>query len=255
MTEILDVIPVSPLAQPDWEEAARLLEQAVKAGCQEPEALYLLAMGYKHLGRITDARRVLDKVADPDPNVLLQRGILAFTDKDFAKAAEEFTRGWDKEPNSYAAGYNLLLARLCQGQLDVAAQLIARLGPLAPTADEARFLDLLGGLLGGTSSAANQQLAGMTATEEQRLLDMISGLQPFEVVYRLLAKLVSLRQGSDAPFRVYIGAALVQARNFIDRCQWEDALLLLNPLKRRIESSGTQLDPFTQIALCDMLGV
>ncbi len=254
MTEILDVIPVTPLAQPDWEEAARLLEQAVKAGCQDPQALYLLAMGYKHLGRVTDARRVLDKVADPDPNVLLQRGILAFSDKDFAKAADEFTRGWDKEPNSYAAGYNLMLARLCQGQLDVCSQLLQRLDPLAPTDDEKRFLELLGGLLGSTSSSANQQLAGMTAAEEQRLLDMISGLQPFEVVYRLLAKLVALRPGSDGPFRVYIGAALVQARIFVDRCQWEDAAFLLNPLKRRIDSSGTQLDAFTQIALSNMLG-
>ncbi len=255
MTEITDVIPVTPLAQPDWEDAVRLLEQAAKAGCQDPQALYLLAMGYKHLGRVTDARRILDKVADPDPNVLLQRGILAFTDKDFAKAAGEFALGWDKEPQSYAAGYNLLLARLCQGQLDVAAQLIEKLSPLAPTPDEGRFLEMLRGLLGATSSAANQQLAGMVQAEEQRLLDMISGLQPFEVVYRLLAKLVSLRPGSDAPFRVYIGAALVQARMFVDRCQWEDALLLLNPLKRRIDSSGTQLDPFNQVALCDMLGV
>ncbi len=80
-----------------------MLEQAVKAGNQDPNALYLLAMGYKHLGRVADARQTLAKITDPDANVLLQRGVLAFTDRDFTRAAAEFSLAWDKDPTLYAA--------------------------------------------------------------------------------------------------------------------------------------------------------
>src|SRR5690349_15276827 len=107
-----DAVPIAPVAEPDWAEAVRFLEQATKAGNQDPQALYLLAMGYKHLGRVADARHALSKVADPDANVLLQRGVLAFLDRDYAKAAEEFARSWEKESASYAAAYNLMLAKL-----------------------------------------------------------------------------------------------------------------------------------------------
>src|SRR5579884_2722739 len=144
MPDVSD-IPAAP--ERDWAEATRLLEQAVKVGASDPQALYLLALGYKHLGRTADARHVLGKIAEPDANVLLQRGVLAFTDKDYAQAADEFARAWEKEPASYAAGYNLLLARLCQGQTEECIELFARLVPLAPTPGEQRFLGLVRGLV------------------------------------------------------------------------------------------------------------
>src|ERR1700716_1400450 len=115
MVEIVDALPVVPLRAPDWGEAARILEQAVKAGNQDPQAAYLLAMCYKHLGRSADARQVLGKIVDPDANVRLQRGVLAFAYREFEQAADEFAQAWQQEPASYAAAYNLLLARLCQG--------------------------------------------------------------------------------------------------------------------------------------------
>src|SRR5947209_19847179 len=114
MTEVLDALPVVPLGASDWGEAARLLEQAIKAGNQDPQAAYLLAMCYKHLGRTAEARQVLGKISQPDANVLLQRGVLAFADRDFVQAGDEFARAWEQEPASYPAAYNLLLARLCQ---------------------------------------------------------------------------------------------------------------------------------------------
>ena len=84
---------------------------------------------------------------------------------------------------------------------------------------------------------------------------MIVGLSQFEVVYRLLAKLVSARPASEAAFRVYIGAALVQAKMLMDRCQWGDAEILLAPLKRRLEASQVKVDPFYLVAILNMLGV
>src|SRR5437870_4183501 len=109
MTDVLDALPVVPLGATDWSQAARVLEQALKAGNQDPQAAYLLAMCYKHLGRTADARQVLSKIAHADANVLLQRGVLAFADRDFVEATQEFTQSWEKEPASYPAAYNLLL--------------------------------------------------------------------------------------------------------------------------------------------------
>ncbi len=259
MTEALDVISVTPIVEPDWAEAIRFLEQAVKAGNQDANALYLLAMAYKHQGRGGEARAMLAKIGDPDANVLLQRGVLAFNDKEWPAAADEFEKAWQKDPASYPAAYNLMLTRLCQGQLEGALEILDKLVPLAPSPAENRFLTLMRSLLGraGAEASAEQAflLGSITAQEEQRLLDMIVGLNQFEVVYRLLAKLVSARPQSEAAFRGYIGAAMVQAKNLVDRCQWSDAELLLTPLKRRLENSQVKLDPFYLIAILNMLGV
>jgi tetratricopeptide (TPR) repeat protein len=256
---VQDVISVVPVAEPDWPEAIRFLEQAVKAGNQDPSALYLLAMAYKHQGRGGEARAMLAKIAEPDANVLLQRGVLAFNDKEWPSAASEFEKAWEKDPASYPAAYNLMLTRLCQGQLEGAVDMLDKLLPLAPSDAENRFLSLLRGLLGrgaGEASAEQTYLLGtISLEEEQRLLDMIVGLNQFEVVYRLLAKLVSARPSSEAAFRAYIGAALVQAKMLIDRCQWSDAELLLSPLKRRLESTQVKVDSFYLIAILNMLGV
>lgn len=258
MPQTQEVISVTPVAEPDWAEAIRFLEQAVKAGNQDASALYLLAMAYKHQGRADDARQTLAKIAVPDANVHLQRGVLAFNEKEWANAAAEFEKSWQADPTSYPAAYNLMLTRLCQGQLEGAVEMLDKLVPLVPAPAEKRFLTLLRGLLGGASeSSAEQaaQLSSIAREDEQRLLDMIVGLSPFEVVYRLLAKLVSARPASEGAFRVYIGAALVQAKILMDRSQWGDAELLLAPLKRRLEASQVKLDPFYLVAILNMLGV
>jgi tetratricopeptide (TPR) repeat protein len=259
MSDVMDVISVAPVAEPDWGEAIRFLEQAVKAGNQDANGLYLLAMAYKHQGRSGEARQTLARISDADANVLLQRGVLAFNDKEWPAAAAEFEKAWQKDPTSYPAAYNLMLSKLCQGQLEGALEVLDKLVPLAPSPAENRFLTLVKSLLGraGAEATAEQVflLGSITAQEEQRLLDMIVGLNQFDVVYRLLAKLVSARPHSEAAFRAYIGAAMVQAKNLIDRCQWSDAEILLSPLRRRLENSQVRLDPFYQIVILNMLGV
>src|SRR5262245_34865851 len=174
MPDVQDVISVVPVAEPDWPEAIRFLEQAVKAGNQDPNALYLLAMAYKHNGRAAEARAMLAKIADPDANVYLQRGLLAFNEKEGPSAATEFEQAWEKDATSYPAAYNLMLTRLCQGQLEGAMEMLDRLVPLAPSPAETRFLTLLRGLLGkGASEASAEQaylLGTISTEEEQRLL-------------------------------------------------------------------------------------
>jgi tetratricopeptide (TPR) repeat protein len=258
MSDTLD-IPVTPVATPDWAAATRLMEQAVKAGNQDPQALYLLAMGYKHQGRVADARHVLGKIADPDANVLLQRGVLAFAEKDFARAGEEFARAWDLDPTSYPAAYNLMLTRLCQGQLEECVALLARLAPLAPTPAERNFLGLVDTLLrqsttGPLTPEQERRLGTMQNAEEERLLDMIVGLNQFDVVFALLYKLVALRPHSDPAFKAYVGAALVQAKQLMDRFHWEEASSLLVPLLRRLDNAAVRVDPMHRVVLCCMLG-
>jgi tetratricopeptide (TPR) repeat protein len=264
MTQVLDNIPEAVILVTDWPEAARLLEQSIRAGNQDAQAAYLLATCYKQLGRIPEARQTLAKIAQPDANVLLQRGVLAFLDRDYANAAEEFARSWDKFPESYPAAYNLLLARLCLGDVQQAAALIPRLATLASPEDQ-RLLMLLrtlflaaadtGDIANAAPPDATNTLAAMTGPEEARLLDLLSGLGQFDVTYSLLAKLVALRPRSDQAYAAFFGVALVQAKSHMDRCQWSAAEALLSSLRRRSESSHIRLDGFYMLVLQQMIGV
>ena len=261
MADVLD-IPEAVVLVTDWGEAARLLEQSVRAGNPDPQAAYLLAMSYKNLGRIADARQVLSKIANPDANVLLQRGVLAFHDKDYAQAAEEFTRSWEKFPDSWPAAYNLLLTRLCLGQASQCGELIPQLLHLAPNPADKRLLTLLRVLMlaaapGDPSTEALEApmlLGNMTGEEEARLLDLLSGLNQFDVTFALLAKLVALRPRSDPAHAAYFGVALVQAKTYLDRCEWGEADNLLVGLRRRSEG-GARLDAFYLLVLNQMIGV
>lgn len=261
MADVLD-IPEAVVLVTDWAEAARLLEQSVRAGNQDPQAAYLLAMSYKNLGRIADARQVLSKVANADANVLLQRGVLAFHDRDYAQAAEEFTRSWEKFPDSWPAAYNLLLTRLCLGQASECGELIPQLLHLAPTPADQRLLTLLRVLMlaaapGDPSTEALEApmlLGGMTGEEEARLLDLLSGLNQFDVTFALLAKLVALRPRSDHAHAAFFGVALVQAKTHLDRCEWGEADSRLSGLRRRTEGSA-RLDALYVLVLNQMIGV
>jgi len=263
MPEILEALPVVPVETTDWAEAARVLEQAIKAGNQDPQAAYLLAISYKHLGRTADARQVLRKITAPDANVLLQRGVLAFADRDFAQAGQEFAQSWEKEPTSFPAAYNLLLANLCQGLKDQCIELILRIIPLASTLAEQRFLTLLQTLFSLDQSTNGQPadtreqnylLASMSLDEEARLVDLLCGLGSFEVVFPLLNQLLTIRPTSEVALSAYFGAALVQGKQLMDRFHWEEAYALLTGLSRRLEGAISKIENMSLIALHGMLG-
>jgi tetratricopeptide (TPR) repeat protein len=249
MPEVVDALPVVPLGAADWGEAARLLEQAVKAGNHDPQTTYLLAMGYKHLGRVAEARQVLDKIADADANVLLQRGILAFSDRDYGQAAQGFAQSWQSDPASYPAAYNLLLARLCQGQHEACIQSIPQIIPLAGAPEERRFLEVLRALLviaprPGSASPDHGSaddlaiLSSISAEEETHLVNILGGLGSFDVVYPLLNQLMAARPQSKIAFGAYFGAALMQGKLLMDRFQWYDAYALLASLARKLEDGA-----------------
>jgi tetratricopeptide (TPR) repeat protein len=245
---------------PRWDDAARLLEQATRAGVHDAPAIMLQALAYKHLGRTGEARQALSKLNNPDADVFLQRGLLAFLDKEFAAAADDFQAALTRNPSSFAAAYNLFLARLWDNKIDLARNALAAAQHLAPSDSEQRFhflvLTLLQLLPGGAPSAdAAATLANIRDDEERRLLDLITGLGRFEVAYPLLSRLVASRPASTRAFQEFFAAVLVQAKAFLDRNQWEEAKILLAPVRRRIEQHRNELDPMLLIALYQMLGV
>src|SRR5947207_1905744 len=196
--EVLEAIPleVIPVEEPDTrhlEAAARLLEQALQAGRADPEVAYLLALAYKRQGKTAEARAAFRKIANPDGNVVLQLGLLSFAEKQFAQAEQEFARARQLDPQSYAAGYNLMLAQLCQGRAEACLPLVGELRALAPSAEERQFLDLLEPLLErcqgsragkppplpvdlANGAPVQDALAAMSEPDEARLLEILLGL-------------------------------------------------------------------------------
>src|SRR5262249_18448238 len=85
--------------------------------------------------------------------------------------------------------------------------------------------------------------------------DLFTGLSKFEAAYPLLSRLVSARPNSVRAFQEFFASVLVQAKQFLDRNQWEEAKILLAPVRRRIDQHRGALDPFSLIALYQMLGV
>jgi tetratricopeptide (TPR) repeat protein len=165
-----------------------------------------------------------------------------------------------RDPSSFVAAYNLFLTRLWDNKIDLARAALAGVLPLAPSQGERSFLELVLVLLhllpGGTPPPeATATLSSMSDEEERRLLELFIGLGRFEVAYPLLARLVAGRPSSTQAFREFFGAVLVQAKQFLDRNQWEEAKILLAPIRRRIDLHRASLDPMLLIVLYQMLGV
>ncbi|HYT87483.1 MAG TPA: tetratricopeptide repeat protein [Gemmataceae bacterium] len=270
-----ETVPVAVPVPAYLEDAARLLEQAIKAGCHEPEVAYMLAVCYKKEGKPAEARAALRKIARPDANVLLQMGLLSLEEQQYAQAEQEFAQSLQADPGSYDACYNLLLARLALGNLAGCQALLPQLLSLAPNADEQRFFGLLEPLLriGANTMAgvpppmpkreANGQLVhealmpAMAPMEEQRLLEFIRGLGQFDVIFPLLRTLATAAPHSPVVQEAFLEAVLVQAKKLADRCQWEAAEQLLAPLSRgAIEGQGGRSTSRShQVALLNLLGV
>lgn len=263
-------VPVSKSASLNPAEAARLLEQAVKAGCQDRQVVFMLALAYKRLGRNLEAQQTLRKIADPDGHVHMQLGWLAFAESDFERAEQEYVRAWEMLPESYPAGYNVLLSRLCQGKTAAAVELIPHILALAVAPGERDFLTALEAILrlapgkSGEPVTASKNgqpdqeavLSSMSSKLEERLLGALAGLGQFEVAYPLLRELARIRANSFAAQEAYLEVLLLQARYFTDRGHWEEARDLLAPLARMAaEPAGGNAPPRpTHIALLNLLG-
>jgi Flp pilus assembly protein TadD len=254
--------PVAEALTSRYEAAVQVLDRAVQGGCQDPNVLYLLALAHKRQGKTAEARAALRKIAKPDANVVLQMGLLSLAEQNLAQAEGEFLRAWQMDPTCYETCYNLLLTQLTLGKVGECFALIPRAIELVEqraanngsAAEEKRFLQVLQALLsvcqGGVSGdRADAILAGLTATDEQRLLEVVRSLGQLDTAHTLLRALTEARPRSASVREAYLEAVLVKGKELIDRCNWTEAELLLRPLAR--DRSGSRP---TQVAQLNLLG-
>jgi tetratricopeptide (TPR) repeat protein len=253
-----DSCPLTP--DSCFETAARLLDQALEAGCRDPAVIYLLAMAHKRRGNLREARNALRRIEPADGNVWLQLGVLSRREvkgsmtQPLQQAEQEFARAWQEDPRSYEACHNLLLTRLSLGQLEAAATLLPRLLELAPAPQEQRRLSVLQALLPGPEAAngdnrSNPLLAEMQLADEQQLLKLARGLGHLDTITGMLRALATARPSSAAVQEAYLEAVLVKARALLDRYDWTAADQLLAPFARVKWASRT-----SQTALLNLLG-
>jgi Flp pilus assembly protein TadD len=260
-----DVIPLAEMIEPPAAAAAELLEKAAKVGGADANVLYLLALACKRQGKIADARNALRKITPPDAHVILQLGLLSLQERNLAQAEGEFARAWEMDPSLYAAGHNLLMTRLTLGKLAECDALLAALRPLVPSADEQRFLGVLQALLQSARRSIPDRedglaplecapaIVNLSAEDEQRLLRLVRGLGDVETACNLLRSLAGAHPHSPSLQEAYLEAALVQARNLLDRCRWGEAERMLAQLARDKTALLAAARP-TQAAFYNLLG-
>jgi tetratricopeptide (TPR) repeat protein len=269
------------------ETAAEFFEQAMQEGASDSEIPYMLALARKRQGKLAAARMTFQKIANPDSTVFLQMGILSFKENQLAQAAQEFERAWQLEPASYAAGYNLMQARLCQGNVDACVPVVKRLQTLAPDADQRRFFAILEPLLQRSGETANGKppplpssvaedivdeeldekhlesngihdlLAALSPADEQRLLPLLLGINQTRTGLSLLRVLAHARPKSQPVQEAFATAVLLQAKQLVERCHWEATDHLLVPVAASFTGGNPacrHVSSYVQAAAYNVLG-
>jgi Flp pilus assembly protein TadD len=243
----------SHAAAADWQPAANYLEQAAKVGLKDANASYLLGLAHRRRGEIDEARAALRRINPPDPDVWLQLGLLSVNERQLAQAEQEFAQAWQLNGKSFAAGANLLLARLALGRSAEAAQLGPAIVGLAPNPEEWYLFTLLSAVLRGSQNGNGAPddpvLTQMTAEDEQRLLTVMRGLGQLDTVNLLLQALTAARPASAGLKEAHFETMLLAGKRLLDRCDWSAAERLLNPL-----ANERELPPATLAALFNLRG-
>src|ERR1051326_2745586 len=231
----LDDIPMAEVVSPHFEEAARLLNRGIQAGCQDGNVFYLLGCAHKRQGNIDDARAAFRKVPRPSAGVSLQLGLLALEQEQYAQAEEEFARALQQDAGCYEACFNLLMTRLTLGKLNDASALAGRVAGLARSPDEQRLLGLLNLLVAVAATSPNGKLKSgpglpvISRSEEARLLKLVRSIGEPDTVRALLAPLRTARGQSAEVQEAYFEAVLGRAVSLVERSSWLQAERLLAP--------------------------
>jgi tetratricopeptide (TPR) repeat protein len=240
--------------------AARLLEQALGAGCRDPKVLRLLALAQERLGKLREARDTLGKIAQPEAAIFVQKGLLALQSKQLTQAEEDFGRAWELDPSSYAAGHNLLLTRLTLGQIEPAAALVPLVVERAPTSEAKRVWQALHLLLRAHSTQnsgpdADLLLTELSEEDERQLVDLFRRLGNLEVALPLLQTLAVARPASVTLQDAAYEGALLQAKKLLDRCDWNGAENVLLVLTNKEHSSrAVEAAALNLLGCCACLG-
>jgi|GEM_PF-970182 len=232
-------------------QATDFLEQALGAGCQDPNVTVLLARAYRRQGKFRLARKVLQALPAPNANVLLELGLLSLAEGQMAQAEGELAGAREQAPHSYEICHNLLFTRLSLGHVESALPLLAEMIELAPISEDRRCYEFLRDLLPAgqsvTDRGASSRLREMTAEDEQRLLMLICSLGDLGLVDRLLLELAHSRSGSPVVREAYFDTVLLDAKALFDHGEWDKAERLL--LAHADETSGAK-----RIAFLNLLG-
>jgi len=232
-------------------QATDFLEQALSAGCQDPNVTVLLARAFRRQGKFRQARKVLQAVPAPNANVLLQLGLLSLAEGQMAQAEGEFAGAREQAPQSYEICHNLFFTRLSLGHVESALPLLTEMIELAPDSEDRRCYEYLRDLLQAgrpdPGPAPSSRLREMTAEDEERLLMQICTLGDLDLVDRLLLELAHSRSGSPAVREAYFDTVLLRAKTLCDHGEWDKAERLL--LAHAGETSGAK-----RIAFLNLLG-
>jgi tetratricopeptide (TPR) repeat protein len=233
---------------------ARLLEQAINAGCRDPQLFYSLALARKRLGHFYEARAALSRIADPDALDLLQMGILSLAMNQVEQAEHDFTRAYEKNPDLSVVCHNLLLARLSLGQIQESLSLAERAMHGAATEHDPALWQVLHALLTACTVAEGSlgqepAFASLDSITEDRLLELIRGLGHLEAMSKLLDALLRARPGRALLRQACQEISLLNAYGAMERCDWTHAEKLLETLASS-ELASLELSP----TLSNMLG-
>jgi Flp pilus assembly protein TadD len=241
-------------ATADWQPAANYLEQAAKVGLKDANAAYLLGLAQRRRGQVDEARTALRRINPPDRDVWLQLGLLSLNERQLAQAEQEFTQAWQLDGRSFAAGANLLLARLALGRSAEAAQLGPAIVALAPNPEEWYLFTLLSAVLRGSQNGNGAPddpvLTQMTADDEQRLLGVLRGLGQLDTVDLLLEALTAARPASSGLREAHYETRLLSGKRLGDRCDWSAAEKRLNHLADQRELPQATLAAFFNLRGC-----
>jgi hypothetical protein len=235
-------------------ESARVLEQALSAGCRDRDVVGLLASAYQNQGKLREAHATWGRIPQPDAAILAQMGNLSLAQNQLVQAEQEFAAAWAMDRGCFAICYNLLLTRLTLGQLDASAALLPEVTELAPDAVDRRCLSLLQALVQScqvpNDPGVNAVLAAMDAAEEEQLLSLVRSLGHMDTVVTLIQALAVARPTSPAAHAARIEALMIKAKRLLDQCDPGGAERILLSL----EMSLAEVPASTRAALLNLLG-
>lgn len=243
------------ISQSDFQSAARFLKDAIDQASPDSEVTHDLAMVYKRQGQISEARRALQRVADPDAYIFFQLGLLSLEEKRLSQAEKEFARAWAENPEFYQAGYNLIFTRLSLGEWEPASDLLPNLLKLAQEPEDRKLLTLVDKVLRSCPSLngeapENAILDEITSEEEQQILELTRDLGHPPTAARILKAIATDRRENVSIQMALLETVLLQAKQLLERCEWSAAAQLLTP---GVDAKACASRP-TQAALFNLLG-
>lgn len=250
---------LSPEDRQSLQEAASCFETAAR---QKPDDSRLHLLHYracKQLGNWSEARSALRRIHPPDATVFHLLGLLSLTEKNWPLAEEEFAQSQRLDPTSPDNAYNLFMTWLTLGKVDSCRSFLPELlgllekrnGPESLLQSTLVHLQIL--LTHSSENHPENQgggtLASISSQEELRLLNLLRQIGNPDVLLDLIRVLHSARPESAEVRKAYIDSVLLKSKRLVDKGQWTEAELLLEPLlpERDLSRDG-------QTALLNMLG-